>query len=129
MLYRLLRINLPAGAHPTAITFSDGASTVVVAAQVLSGSSLYAYGDVSLKPAGEGHQQVRPSLPETKWEHHKVHDQRSMITLFGTKACYGTADRSTVIVSCSEGTACLRNVRASRADSFFFLIDDDFFKR
>ncbi|CAA6656239.1 unnamed protein product [Spirodela intermedia] len=102
--FKLLRINLPAGAHPTAITFSDGASTVVVAAQVLSGSSLYAYGDVSLKPAGEGHYQVRPSLPEAKWEHHKVHDQRSVITLFGTKASYGTADRSTVIVSCSEGT-------------------------
>ncbi|XP_078448026.1 transducin/WD40 repeat-like superfamily protein [Wolffia australiana] len=102
--FKLLRINLPAGAQPTAIAFSDGSSTVVVAAQVLSGSSLFAYGDVSLKPAGESFQQAKPSLPEVKWEHQKVHDQMSVITLFGAVASYGTADGSTIIVSCSEGT-------------------------
>uniref|UniRef100_A0A1D1YIL3 Transducin beta-like protein 2 n=1 Tax=Anthurium amnicola TaxID=1678845 RepID=A0A1D1YIL3_9ARAE len=102
--FKFLRINMPAGAHPTAITFSEGASSVVVAGQALSGSSLYMYGDVSAKPAGEGNQQAKPSLPEIKWEHHKVHDQRSILTLFGATASYGTADGSTIVVSCSEGT-------------------------
>ncbi|MQL99102.1 hypothetical protein Taro_031814 [Colocasia esculenta] len=102
--FKLLRINMPAGAHPTAITFSEGASSVVVAGQALSGSSLYMYADVSSKPSGDGNQQVKPTFPEIKWEHHKVHDQRTILTLFGATASYGTADGSTIIASCSEGT-------------------------
>ncbi|XP_077235523.1 transducin/WD40 repeat-like superfamily protein [Tasmannia lanceolata] len=99
--FKLLRINLPAGSHPTAITFSEGDSSVVVAAQTLLGSSLYMYGDVA---SNETWQQTKPPLPEIKWEHHKVHDKRNVLTLVGTTARYGSADGSTVIVSCSEGT-------------------------
>ena len=100
---RFLRLNLPAGAHPTAIAFSEGSSSVVVAAQMLSGSSLFMYGDVGPKPSAEGKQQAKLPLPEIKWEHQKIHDQGSVLNLSAVPATYGTADGSIIIASCSEG--------------------------
>ncbi|KAF3440249.1 hypothetical protein FNV43_RR18532 [Rhamnella rubrinervis] len=46
--FKFLRINLPAGGHPTALAFSEGASSIVVASQTLSGCSLYLYGRKTL---------------------------------------------------------------------------------
>lgn len=103
MLCRFLRINLPAGSHPTAIAFSEGASSLVVAAQNLSGASLYMYGESTSNATSETKQQTKLPLPEIKWEHHKVHEKRAILTLVGTAASYGSADGSTIIVSCSEG--------------------------
>ncbi|KAF3439984.1 hypothetical protein FNV43_RR18262 [Rhamnella rubrinervis] len=100
--FKFLRINLPAGGHPTALAFSEGASSIVVASQTLSGCSLYLYGEG--KPSNETKQQTKLPLPEIKWERHKVHDSRGILTLYGTTANYGTADGSTIIASCSEGT-------------------------
>ncbi|XP_059633990.1 uncharacterized protein LOC132276546 [Cornus florida] len=100
--FKFLRINLPAGCHPTAIAFSD--DSLVVATQTLYGSSLYMYGEGNPKSADETKKQPKLPLPEIKWEHHKVHDKKAIITLVGTKATYGSADGSTVIASCSEGT-------------------------
>lgn len=97
-----MRINLPAGGHPTAIAFSDDASSIVVATHSLSGSSLYMYGEEKPKTM-ENKPQAKLPLPEIKWVHHKVHDQKAILTLFGTTASYGSADGSTLIVSCSEG--------------------------
>ncbi|XP_051148190.1 uncharacterized protein LOC127263203 [Andrographis paniculata] len=102
--FKFLRINLPAGGHPTAVAFVGDASSILVASQALSGSSLYMYGEEKPKPTSEQKQQSKPPLPEIKWEHHKVHDKRAIITLVGTKATYGSADGSTLIASCSEGT-------------------------
>ncbi|XAR54132.1 hypothetical protein NMG60_11029143 [Bertholletia excelsa] len=102
--FKFLRINLPTGCHPTAVAFSDDASSLVVASHALLGSSLYMYGEERPKAAAEAKQQVKLPLPEIKWEHHKVHDKRAIITLVGTKATYGSADGSTIIASCSEGT-------------------------
>ncbi|KAL0425857.1 UNVERIFIED_CONTAM: Peptidyl-prolyl cis-trans isomerase FKBP43 [Sesamum radiatum] len=102
--FKFLRINLPAGGHPTAVAFAGDASSVVVATQALSGSSLYMYGEEKPKTTGEQKQQSKLPLPEIKWEHHKVHDKRAIITLVGTKATYGSADGSAIIASCSEGT-------------------------
>ncbi|XP_010918319.1 uncharacterized protein [Elaeis guineensis] len=102
--FKLLRINLPAGAHPTAIAFSEEASSVVVAAQLLSGASLYMYGDVFAKPNGESKQQAKLPLPEIKWEHQKIHHKSSVLTLVGVCATYGSGDGSTILASCSEGT-------------------------
>ncbi|KAK9103579.1 hypothetical protein Sjap_020833 [Stephania japonica] len=101
--FKFLRINLPAGCHPTAVAFADGPSDLVVAAQTLYGASLYMYGEENAKAANEAKQLTKPPL-EMKWEHRKVHDKRSIITLYGTRASYGSADGSTVIASCSEGT-------------------------
>lgn len=100
--FRFLRINVPAGGHPTAVAFSDGPSSVVVASQTLSGSSLYMYGEEKPKANEQG----KLPLPEIKWEHHKVHEKRATLTLSGATASYGTADGSTVIASCSEGICC-----------------------
>ncbi|KAI3989956.1 hypothetical protein MKX01_003659 [Papaver californicum] len=102
--FKFLRINLPAGGQPTAVAFSDGASSVVVSSQNLSGSSLYMYGEGSANSSNDGGKQ-QPKLPvsEIKWEHRKVHQSRAIVTLAGTAASYGTADGSTIIVSCSEG--------------------------
>lgn len=100
LYFRFLRINLPAAGHPTAVAFVDDASSVVVASQALQGSSVYMYGEE--KPRGE-QQSAKLPLPEIKWEHHKVHDKKYIITLIGTKATYGTADGSTIVASCSEG--------------------------
>lgn len=99
-----MRINLPAGGHPTAVAFGDDASSVIVSSQGLSGSSLYMYGEEKPKASGETKQQAKLPLPEIKWEHHKVHDKKSVITLVGATASYGSADGSTIVASCSEGT-------------------------
>ncbi|XP_070039259.1 uncharacterized protein [Nicotiana tomentosiformis] len=100
--FKFLRINLPAGGHPTAVAFADEASSVVVACDAFSGSSLYMYGEE--KTAATDSKQAKLPLPEIKWEQHKVHDKRAILTVVGTKATYGSADGSTIIVSCSEGT-------------------------
>ncbi|KAK4748371.1 hypothetical protein SAY87_014957 [Trapa incisa] len=102
--FKFLRINLPAGGHPTAVEFADDASSVVVASQGLSGASVYLYGEEKPKSATGDKQQTKLPLPEIKWQHHKVHDTREILTLSGATATYGTADGSRVIASCSEGT-------------------------
>lgn len=99
-----MRINLPAGGHPKAVAFAGDASSVLVASQALSGSSLYMYGDDKPKTTGDQKQPNKIPLPEIKWEQHKVHDKKGIITLFGTKATYGSADGSSIFLSCSEGT-------------------------
>ncbi|XP_028800482.1 transducin beta-like protein 2 [Neltuma alba] len=101
--FKFMRINLPAGGHPTAIAFSDDASSIFVATHNLSGSSLYMYEEEKPKTT-ENKPQAKLPLPEIKWEHHKVHDQKAILTLFGTTASYGSADGSALVVSCSEGT-------------------------
>ncbi|GAV60236.1 WD40 domain-containing protein [Cephalotus follicularis] len=102
--FKFLRINLPAGGHPTAIAFTDDASSVVVASQMLTGCSLYMYGEEKPKTSKEPTQQAKLPLPQIKWQQHKVHDKRNILTLFGATASYGSADGSTVLASCSEGT-------------------------
>ncbi|OVA07675.1 WD40 repeat [Macleaya cordata] len=102
--FKFLRINMPAGGQPTAVAFSDGASSVVVAAQNLSGSSLYMYGEGNANSANDTKQQPKLPVPEIKWAHHKVHEKRAIVTLVGTTASYGSGDGSTIIASCSEGT-------------------------
>jgi hypothetical protein len=94
---------LPAGGHPTAVAFSDDASSIVVASQMLAGSSLYMYREEKAKDPNETKQQAKLPLPELKWEHHKVHEKRAILTLVGTTASYGSADGSTILASCSEG--------------------------
>ncbi|KAL6909606.1 hypothetical protein ACP4OV_001887 [Aristida adscensionis] len=101
--FKILRINLPAGAHPTAIAFSEGSSSVVVAAQALLGSSLYMYADVSAPPTGEA-KQGKLSPPEIKWSHQKIHGKESVLNLAAARATYGSGDGSTIIISCSEAT-------------------------
>lgn len=61
------------------------------------------YGEEKAISTNEGKQQSKLPGPEIKWEHHKVHDKRAILTLFGAAATYGTADGSTIIASCSEG--------------------------
>ncbi|GAB2271995.1 hypothetical protein Dimus_006821 [Dionaea muscipula] len=102
--FKFLRINIPAGGHPIGVAFLDDGSSVVVATQTLSGSSLYLYGEEKAKPASGNEQQSKLPLPEIKWEHHKVHEKLAILNLFGATASYGTADGSTIIASCSEGT-------------------------
>ncbi|XP_010092831.2 transducin beta-like protein 2 [Morus notabilis] len=103
--FKFLRINLPAGGNPVAVAFSDDASSVVVASQTVAGGcSLYMYGEEKPKTSEGNKQQNKLPLPEIKWERHKVHDKRAILTLFGTAATYGSADGSTIIASCSEGT-------------------------
>ncbi|XP_075501046.1 uncharacterized protein LOC142539453 [Primulina tabacum] len=102
--FKFLRINLPAGGHPTAVAFSDDASSVVVASQALSGSSLYMYGEEKAKTTDAQRQLTKLPLPEVKWELHKVHENRAILTLIGTKATHGSADGNALITSCSEGT-------------------------
>ncbi|GFY90342.1 transducin/WD40 repeat-like superfamily protein [Actinidia rufa] len=102
--FKFLRINLPAGCHPTAVAFSDDASSLVVATEAFTGSSLYMYGEEKSTATGDMKQQAKLPLPEIKWEHHKVHDKRAIISLVGTMATYGSADGSTIVASSSEGT-------------------------
>ncbi|EEF50389.1 nucleotide binding protein, putative [Ricinus communis] len=102
--FKFLRINLPAGGIPVAVTFSDDASSVVVASQTLSGASLYLYGEENPKPSNDSKQQPKLPLPEIKWEHRKIHENKAVITLVGTVATYGSADGSSIVASCSEGT-------------------------
>ncbi|KAK1273499.1 hypothetical protein QJS04_geneDACA020594 [Acorus gramineus] len=101
--FKFWRINLPAGKQPTTVAVTEGASSVVVAAQALQGSSLYMYGEPTAKPSTDG-KQTKLSPPEIMWEHHKVHDMRNVLTLVAARASYGTADGSTIVASCSEGT-------------------------
>ncbi|GLT51925.1 hypothetical protein SLA2020_252960 [Shorea laevis] len=102
--FKFLRINLPAGGHPTAVAFSDDASSVVVASQTLLGCSLYMYGEEKVKASNENKQQSKLPLPEIKWQHHKAHEKRAILTLAGATASYGSGDGSSIIASCSEGT-------------------------
>ena len=97
---------MPAGAHPTAVTFSEGSSSVVVAAQVLLGSSLYMYADVSAPPTAENKQQGKLSPPEIKWSHPKIHGKESVLNVAAARATHGSGDGSTIIISCSEGVTC-----------------------
>ncbi|CAM0878193.1 unnamed protein product [Alopecurus aequalis] len=102
--FKILKINLPAGAHPTAMAFSEGASSVVVAAQALLGSSLYMYADVSAPPTGGSKQLGKLSPPEIKWDHKKIHGKESVLNLAAARATHGTGDGSTIVISCSEAT-------------------------
>ncbi|XP_008232654.1 PREDICTED: transducin beta-like protein 2 [Prunus mume] len=102
--FKFLRINLPVGGHPVAVSFSDDGLSLVAASQSLSGSSLYMYGVEKPKPSEEVKQQPKLPLPEIKWENHKVHEKLGILTLSGTTASYGSADGSTIVASCSEGT-------------------------
>ena len=98
-----MRINVPAGGHPVAVAFSDDASSVVVASQTLSGSSLYMWGEDKVKATDDSKQQPKLPLPDIKWEHHKIHEKRAVLTLVGTASTYGSGDGSTIVASCSEG--------------------------
>ncbi|XP_074263193.1 uncharacterized protein LOC141586003 [Silene latifolia] len=100
--FKFLRINLPAGNQPVDVAFVDDASSIVVATQALTGSSLYMYGEDKAKPS-DGSKQKLP-LPEIKWQHHKVHDKHEILSLFSTVASFGSADGSTIVASCSEAT-------------------------
>ncbi|KAJ1292612.1 hypothetical protein BS78_01G003200 [Paspalum vaginatum] len=102
--FKILRINLPAGAHPTAVAFSEGSTSVVVAAQALLGSSLYMYADVSAPPTAENKQLGKLSPPEIKWSHHKIHGKESVLNLAASRATHGSGDGSTILISCSEAT-------------------------
>ncbi|KAJ6940242.1 hypothetical protein NC651_006398 [Populus alba x Populus x berolinensis] len=102
--FKFLRINVPAGGHPVAVAFSDDASSVVVASQTLSGSSLYMWGEEKVKATDDSKQQPKLPLPDIKWEHHKIHEKRAVLTLVGTASTYGSGDGSTIVASCSEGT-------------------------
>ncbi|ERN13312.1 transducin beta-like protein 2 [Amborella trichopoda] len=102
--FKSLKVNLPTGGHPTAVAFCEDASSFVVAAQTISGSALYMYGEANTKTENGTKQQPKLPLPEINWEHHKVHDQRAILTLSGATASYGTGDGSMIIASCSEGT-------------------------
>ncbi|XP_058212372.1 uncharacterized protein LOC131324424 [Rhododendron vialii] len=102
--FKFLRINLPAGCQPTAVAFCDDASSLVVASQAFSGSSLYMYGEEKPQATGDSRQQTKLPLPEIKWVHHKAHDKRAILTLVGTMATYGSADGSTILASSSDGT-------------------------
>lgn len=64
------------------------------------------YGEEKPKTSDSKTQPKLP-LPEIKWERHKVHDKKAILTLFGTSATYGSADGSTIIASCSEGIVAL----------------------
>ena len=96
------------------MSFADDASSIVVACHTMSGSSLYMYGEETQKE----HQSKLP-LPSIKWERHHIHDKRSVLTLSGATATYGTADGSSVIASCSEGLYlfCAYNLISSRLSS------------
>uniref|UniRef100_A0A0D6R247 Anaphase-promoting complex subunit 4 WD40 domain-containing protein n=1 Tax=Araucaria cunninghamii TaxID=56994 RepID=A0A0D6R247_ARACU len=98
--FKFLRINMPSGSHPVAVTFCKDASQLLVGAHNISGSSLYMYGETAQKPS-EG---SKMPLPEVKWVKERVHDKKGILTLVGTSATYGSADGSTIIASCSEGT-------------------------
>lgn len=114
-----MRINLPAGGHPTAVAFVGDAYSVVVASQNLTGANLYMYGEDKPK-SGDNIQQ---SKPEIKWEHHNVHDKKYIIILFGTKATHGAADGSTIIASSSEGMFLYHAKCFIRKDLFFYGLD------
>lgn len=102
--FKFLRINMPAGNHPVAVSFLEDDSSIVVATQALLGTSLYMYAEEKAKPSDGSKQQAKLPLPEIKWEHHKIHEKNAILNLVGATARYGTGDGSTVIASCSEAT-------------------------
>ncbi|KAG6435676.1 hypothetical protein SASPL_100551 [Salvia splendens] len=112
--FKFLRINLPAGGHPNAVAFAGDASSIVVASQALSGSSLYMYEEEKPKTTGDQKQQSKLPLPEIKWEHHKVHDKRAIITLVGAKTTYGSADGNAFAKEPCEAISLTALLRALR---------------
>ncbi|PPD91853.1 hypothetical protein GOBAR_DD11212 [Gossypium barbadense] len=58
----------------------------------------------ALSNLANGPKQQTKLPPQIKWEHHKIHEKQAILTLTGSTATYGTADGSTIIASCSEGT-------------------------
>ncbi|XP_057827177.1 uncharacterized protein LOC131038678 [Cryptomeria japonica] len=102
--FKFLRINMPSGSHPVAVTFCKEASQLVVGAHNISGSSLSMYGEAARKSSEDVNEHSKLPLPEVKWEKQKVHDKKGILTLVGISATYGNADGSTIIASCSEGT-------------------------
>lgn len=102
--FKFLKINLPAGGQRLSIAYADEKSSIAVACDTIDGSSIYMYGEE--KPKGDigATQQSKLPLPEIIWKHQRVHDNRVIITLCSSKATYGSADGSSIIVSCSEGT-------------------------
>lgn len=102
--FKFLRINLPAGNDPTGVAFLHDGSSVGVATQTLLGSALYMYGEEEAKHDSENQQQFKLPLPEIKWEQQKAHDQLEIRYLCSATASYGSADGSSMIVSCSVGT-------------------------
>nr|GEY78941.1 transducin beta-like protein 2 [Tanacetum cinerariifolium] len=75
-----MRINMPARGCPTTALIATDDASVVVAAQSLTGDSLYMYREDNPK-GGENRQHFKP---EVKWEQHNVHDKENIITLFKT---------------------------------------------
>ncbi|KAL9245290.1 hypothetical protein vseg_018959 [Gypsophila vaccaria] len=103
--FKFLRINMPAGNQPVGVAFvGDDASSTVVATQNISGSSMFMYGEDKAKASDASKQQPKLPLPEIKWDHHKVHDKHSILSIFATVASFGSADGSTIVASCSEAT-------------------------
>lgn len=102
--FKFLKINLPAGSQKFSVAYADEKSSIAVACDTISGSSIYMYDEEKPKGDTGASQQSKLPLPEIKWEHHKVHGPRAVITLCSSKATYGSADGSSIIVSCSEGT-------------------------
>ncbi|KAG6551374.1 hypothetical protein Mapa_007020 [Marchantia paleacea] len=102
--FKFLRLNLPRGSTPTAVTFGEGASQLVVATQDIGGAGLCMFASGGGKAAADAKQQGKLPLPEIKWEKQHVHDQRNIITLIGAPASYGSGDGSVIVASCSEGT-------------------------
>jgi WD40 repeat protein len=96
--FKILRMDLLAGAHPTVVAFSEGSSSVVVAAQPLLGSSLYMYADVSAPPTVENKKQGKLSPPEIKWSHSKMHGKESVLNLAAAHATYGSGDGCTILL-------------------------------
>ncbi|KAL0379661.1 UNVERIFIED_CONTAM: hypothetical protein Sangu_0030400 [Sesamum angustifolium] len=88
---KVLRINLLLEVIQQQLLLLVDASSVVVVPGS-QGSSLYMYGEEKPKTTGEQKQQSKLPLPEIKWEHHKVHDKRAIITLVGTKGNLCAAD-------------------------------------
>ncbi|KAG6403268.1 hypothetical protein SASPL_135485 [Salvia splendens] len=112
--FKFLRINLPAGGHPNAVAFAGDASSIVVASQALSGSSLYMYEEEKPKQLETRSKQSKLPLPEIKWEHHKVHDKRAIITLVGAKTTYGSADGNAFAKEPCEAISLTALLRALR---------------
>ncbi|KAI3854343.1 hypothetical protein MKW92_004182 [Papaver armeniacum] len=79
---------------PTAVAFSDGASSVVAAAQHGYGSCLYI----------KKHPFCKPPFPEFKWLQTEADETKAFVTLAGTTASYDTTGGSPFIVSCSKSS-------------------------
>ncbi|RZC56048.1 hypothetical protein C5167_014910 [Papaver somniferum] len=101
--FKFKGISLPTGGVPTAVAFSDGASSVVAAAQHGYGSCLYIYDDGN--PANQKkHPFCKPPFPEFKWLQTEVDETKAFVTLAGTTARYDTTGGSPFIVSCSKSS-------------------------